>query len=110
MWVEASSTRVDRSIVFTLSDCIHACARASAMRSTDGKTAMRVLLGVWGTANVYSSLQSFEDFTKVSSSPPVLPMHIQRSLVVSDGSSARWLATVAAAVAMPFPGVTGTQR
>ena len=57
-----------------------------------------------------ASLWSFEDFTKVSSSPPVLPMHNGWSLVVSDGLSARWLATAAAAAAMPFPGVTGTWR
>ena len=32
-------------------------------------------------------------------------------LVISDGSSARWLATAAAAAAtMPFSGVTGTWR
>ena len=31
-------------------------------------------------------------------------------LVVSDGLSARWLATVVVAAAMSFPGVTGTWR
>ena len=109
MWVEASSTRVD-GLSRNLSDCIRACACASAVRSKEmtGRQQRGYSLAFGAQPMCRASLRSFEYLTKVSSSPPVLSMHIRRSLVVSDGSSARWLATAAAAAAMPFPGVTGT--
>ena len=56
-----------------------------------------------------ASLRSFEDFTQVSSSPCVYsPCIFNNLLVVSDRSSARWLATAVAAAAMPLPRVTAT--
>ena len=103
---------------FHVSDCIHACACASAVHSKEMKGRQQqtqrysLAFGVQPMCRTTCSLQSFEDFTQVSSSPRVYsPSIFNDCLVVSDGSSARWLiTTAAAAAAMPFPGVTCTWR
>ena len=66
---------------FLVSDCIHACARASDMHSKEmtGRQQRGYSMAFWAQPLCRASLQSFEDFTKVSSSPHVLPMHIRQS-------------------------------
>ena len=85
-------------------------ACASAVRSEGMKErqhATRVHLGVRAQPMCRASLRSFEDITKVSSPAHVYsPCIFDDLLVVSETSSARWLA----AAAMPFPGVTGTKE
>ena len=66
---------------FVVSDCIHACACASAVHSKEmmgiQQRGYSLAFGVQPMCR--ASLRSFEDFTKVSLSPHVLPMYIRRS-------------------------------
>ena len=82
-------------------------------KRNDRKTATRVLVGVWGAAMqcvelAYDHLKTLPKFPR----PIMISLCMfDDLLVISDGSSARWLATAAAAAAtMPFSGVTGTWR
>ena len=61
-------------------NCIHACACASAVYSKEmtGRRQWEYSLVFEMQPMCRASLQSLEDFTKVSSSPRVLPMHIWR--------------------------------
>ena len=99
-----------RKCGFLISDCINVCACASAMRSKEmtGRQQRGYSLGRSQCVELaYDHSKTLPRFPCPSCS--LLPMHIRQSLVASNGSSARWLATVvAAAAAMPFPGVTGT--
>ena len=66
---------------FLISDCIHACACASTVCSKEmtGRQQQGHSLAFGVQPMCRASLRLFEDFTKVSSSPHVLPMHIQQS-------------------------------
>ena len=65
-----------RKCGFRVSDCIHACTCASAVcsKKMTGRQQREYSLVFGVRPMCRASLQSFEDFTKVSSSPPVLPI------------------------------------
>ena len=76
-WVQPRLTEV----WLFVSDCIHVCACASAVHSKEmmgrQQRGYSLVFGVQPMCRASLHVQSFEDFTKVSSSPRVLPMHIR---------------------------------